>query len=80
MSSDQKSEHAKLYELIPRLCRPANAHQISKNSEKVSRPVLQLLATKPEWKERALIPIVGIRVAREHTQLGEDKGSSRHTK
>ena len=26
----------------------------------------------------ALIPIVGIRVARKHTQLGEDEGSTPH--
>jgi len=28
---------------------------------------------------RSLIPIVRIRVAQKHTQLGEDKGSTRHS-
>ncbi|RYA47093.1 hypothetical protein DD606_23820 [Enterobacter cloacae complex sp. GF14B] len=79
MSPNQNSEQTKLFELTQNICRPANARQSSLKSEKVSRRVLEQLATKPGRTQPALIPIVGIRVAEKHTQLGEDEGSSRHT-
>ncbi|MCO5565044.1 hypothetical protein L7F22_018714 [Adiantum nelumboides] len=79
MSPNENFEQTELYELAQNICRPANACQISQKWKKVSRRVLELLATKPGRTRPALKPIVGNRVAGKHPQLGEDEGSSRHT-